>query len=222
METVRRRVMGFGASAGLALASSGVSAAEANEPKGPRFEPQDDWLDQGGRRHRMVFDTLSTPGLGMGMNFAKNFFAANKAGYGIEAAELSVVVVLRHVSTSFGFGDAIWARYGDHLGNHVAIADPRSKAPPRVNLFLSRIDAPGLPNGATTLEDLTKLGARFAVCAMAAANLAKAIAEPSHGDPAAVLREFESNLVPNARMVPAGITAVNRAQEHGYAFSYCG
>ena len=28
------------------------------------------------------------------------------------------------------------------------------------------------------------------------------------------------NLIPNGHMVPAGIVAVNRAQERGYTFSY--
>jgi hypothetical protein len=35
-----------------------------------------------------------------------------------------------------------------------------------------------------------------------------------------VLKELTGHLVPNARMVPAGIVAVSRAQEHGYTFSY--
>jgi hypothetical protein len=38
-----------------------------------------------------------------------------------------------------------------------------------------------------------------------------------------VLQEMEANLAaPAAIMVPAGILTVNRAQEHGYTFSYCG
>ena len=222
MGSVRRRLFGLGVTTGLALVAGRARAVQPEGSAGPRREPQDEWLDQGGHRHRMVFDTQSTAGLGLGLNFARNFFDANKAGYGIDADELSVVVVLRHNATAFGFTDAVWARYGDQLGQAAGITDPRSKAAPRVNLFHTAVDAPGLPNGATTISDLTTLGARYAVCAVAASALAKAIAEPSHGDPAAVLKELEANLVANARMVPAGITAVNRAQEHGYTFSYCG
>ena len=33
-----------------------------------------------------------------------------------------------------------------------------------------------------------------------------------------IYKELTSNLVANAHMVPAGIVAVNRAQEHGYTF----
>ena len=222
MELIRRRALGIGATTGLVMVSGKVSAADPQNPGDPRSEPQDSWLDEGGRRHRIAFDTLSTPGLGLGMNFAKNFFVANHDGYGIGASELSVVVVLRHLSTAFAFNDAIWARHGDYLGDHVKVSDPRTKEPPRVNVFNVPIDAPGLPNGKVTLGELSKLGARFAVCAMAASKIAKAITENSHDDSDALLKELEANLVPNALMVPAGIVAVNRAQEHGYAFSYCG
>ena len=36
----------------------------------------------------------------------------------------------------------------------------------------------------------------------------------------AIFKELTENLVPNGRMVPAGIVAVNRAQERGYSFVY--
>jgi intracellular sulfur oxidation DsrE/DsrF family protein len=34
--------------------------------------------------------------------------------------------------------------------------------------------------------------------------------------------ELAANLVGNSRLVPAGIVAVNRAQERGYSFAYVG
>jgi intracellular sulfur oxidation DsrE/DsrF family protein len=40
------------------------------------------------------------------------------------------------------------------------------------------------------------------------------------GNAKAVDAELRSNLVPGALIVPAGIVAVNRAQEHGYSFAY--
>jgi intracellular sulfur oxidation DsrE/DsrF family protein len=35
-----------------------------------------------------------------------------------------------------------------------------------------------------------------------------------------VVKEITENLIGNAHMVPAGILAVNRAQERGYSFIY--
>ena len=44
------------------------------------------------------------------------------------------------------------------------------------------------------------------------------IARATGGDADKILEEMVANLVPNARLVPAGIVAVNRAQERGYSF----
>ncbi|MEM5388728.1 hypothetical protein VSR68_34950 [Paraburkholderia phymatum] len=199
-----------------------IAAATPEDSSGPTSEPQDGWLDEGGHRHRIVFDTISAKGLGIGMNFATNFFLANQQGYGISAGELSVVVVMRHASTAFAFNDAMWDKYGDYFVSHTEVFDPHTQARPRINLYRVQSNGAPLPNGKATLVELAQLGARFAVCAMAAANLAKSIAEDTQGKDDSVLNELKANLIPHSVMTPAGIVAVNRAQEHGYTFSYCG
>ena len=52
------------------------------------------------------------------------------------------------------------------------------------------------------------------------ALFAGALADSTKGNADAVYRELVANLIPNSHMVPAGIVAVNRAQERGYTFSY--
>lgn len=222
MDIRRRLALGLGLVTAVA-ASSSKSSALASQPSGPHAEPQDAWLDQGGQRHRMVFDTLSPTGLGHGMNFAKNFFEANREAYGITPDELSVVIIVRHVTTPLIFNDHIWDKYGDYLIDRTKLFDPRTKAPPRVNLYNMSLPNNELPNGKVTLNDLVKLGARFAVCSMAAKNIATGIAKNVSGDTDTILKELQTNLAPEtALMVPAGISALNRAQEHGYTFAYCG
>ena len=46
------------------------------------------------------------------------------------------------------------------------------------------------------------------------------VAEQTKGNAEEIRQEFLAHLVPNGRMVAAGIVAVNRAQERGYAMSY--
>jgi hypothetical protein len=221
MDIRRRQAIGVGVATSLAVAS-GLSAAAASET-GPKSEPQDAWLDQGGRRHRIVFDTISANGLGSGMRFAENFFVANREASNIQANELSVLIIVRHSSTPLIFNDRIWDKYGDFLIGRTQIFDPRTKAPPRSNLYNIDLSNHELPNHNVKFTDLSRLGARFAVCAMASKNIAVAVAKNVNGDADAILKEFEANLVPDtALMVPAGILMVNRAQEHGYTFSYCG
>jgi intracellular sulfur oxidation DsrE/DsrF family protein len=77
-----------------------------------------------------------------------------------------------------------------------------------------------LKNGGVTIDALAKRGVRLAVCAMATRAAAQLIAQKTGGNADAIFKELTENLVPNGHMVPAGIVAVNRAQERGYTFSY--
>jgi len=70
------------------------------------------------------------------------------------------------------------------------------------------------------LDALLKRGVRLAVCSLSTRAAATAIAQKSGAKVDDVFKELTDHLVPNARMVPAGIVAVNRAQEHGYTFAY--
>ena len=105
------------------------------------------------------------------------------------------------------------------LSKRANFVDPKTKEAAKANLFnVSGYDAQ-LPNRGTTLDALFKQGVQLAVCATATRGYAGAIAEAAGGDTDTIFNELVSNLVSsNARMVPAGIVAVNRAQERGYSF----
>jgi intracellular sulfur oxidation DsrE/DsrF family protein len=64
-----------------------------------------------------------------------------------------------------------------------------------------------------------KKGVHFAVCNRATHGLADMIANETKRDAGQIYEEFVANLFGTARLVPAGIVAVNRAQEHGYTFA---
>jgi len=67
------------------------------------------------------------------------------------------------------------------------------------------------------MESLIKKGAQFAVCSTSTRNIATRIAKANGMEIDAVVKEITANLIANSRMVPAGVLAVNRAQEHGYS-----
>jgi intracellular sulfur oxidation DsrE/DsrF family protein len=48
------------------------------------------------------------------------------------------------------------------------------------------------------------------------------VARSTGGSADAVFEELGKNLVKNAHLTPAGIVAVGRAQERGFAFGYAG
>lgn len=215
----RRKFLGLGLAVG---AAANTDAFASPGSSGPGKEPQDAWLDQGGQRHRMVFDSTSGAGAGDALAFARNFCTVNTKAYGIDTGELSTLVIFRHLSTPFGFTDAVWSRHGAILVERTKINDPRTGAAPLANLFDADIKDSGLPNRGATLSILKGLGVRFAVCASATHAIADTIAKKTSQNADSIFQELSANLVPGAMLVPAGIVALNRAQERGYTLSCCG
>ncbi len=208
-----------GAASLAALAMGGVAMAQQKSAAPARWEPtrhdKDDWLDQPASKHRLLFDAITSDSLAEGLAFAGNFIRVNKTDYGLENNDLAVVIIVRHRATPFGYNDAMWEKYGTALARFTPIEDPKTKAVPKVNVYNSA-DYPGLPNRGTTFASLAKQGVQVGVCSVATRALSGMIAGAVSGNADMINSELIANLVPNARMVPAGIVAVNRAQERGY------
>lgn len=219
--TPRRRFLaGLGAAVGVggvigAAVNSPAAAAEvsADAPWRPARHAQDDWLDKIPGEHRLAFDTTTPEGLALALRFGSNYFAANKEAYGLKNDDLAVVIVLRHKSTSFGYSDAMWAKYGKQFSAQAEFTDPKTKEPPTANVYTAAREGQAAP-----VDELIKKGAHFVVCAMSTRGIAVMIAEATGAGTDSVIKELTSNLIGNARMVPAGIVAVSRAQERGYSF----
>lgn len=211
-----------GAASLAALAIGGVAMAQEKSAPAARWEPtrheKDDWLDKLPGKHRLVFDTIGSNGLGEALLFANNFINVNRADYGLQNSDLAVVIIVRHRSTPFGYNDAMWAKYGAAIAARAEVEDPKTKGAPKVNMYNSKEYAELLASRGGTLDSLFKLGVQLAVCATSTRGYARAIAEAVGGNADAINSELIANLVSsNARMVPAGIVAVNRAQERGYS-----
>jgi intracellular sulfur oxidation DsrE/DsrF family protein len=203
-----------GSSVALAdVAGSGGS----DEAWRPARHEQDNWLDQIPGVHRFMFDTTTPAGFDAALRFATNYYNVNQAAYSLKETDLAVLIIARAKSTSFGYNDAMWAKYGAQFSGQSGFTDPKSKQPPAVNFYAKADDGSGDPvSGA--MQGLIKKGVRFGVCAAATRNIAGRIAKATGGDTDAINKELGANLVcPNARLVPAGIVAVNRAQERGYS-----
>lgn len=197
---------------GLALDSKAL--AKDKSPASSRFEPahheKDDWLDKLPGKHRLVFDTTSAQAVADALLFTNNFLRVNKTEYGVDNKDLAVVIVVRHRSTPFGYNDAMWAKYGASFAGRAQFVDPKTKQPPTGNVYAH--------GEALSLETFSKLGVQLAVCSTASRAYAAGAAEASGASVDAVFAEMTSNLVvPTARMVPAGIITVTRAQEKGYS-----
>jgi intracellular sulfur oxidation DsrE/DsrF family protein len=229
-KTDRRTLIGAGAlAAGAGLVAS-ATTARAGEPAGgkwtPGLEEKDAWMDIPGTRHRMVYDTISPGAFGEALFYAKNYYVANESGYGLKPEALGVIVIARHMSTPFAYADAVWAKYGAGFagmmqqGGMPLEGDNAELAKTRNPLFAAKEgEDQGMQAGAN-ISALAAKGMRFAVCGMATAFIAQAMAKDAGMSADALEAELKANLVPGAVIVPAGIVAVERAQQHGYAFAY--
>lgn len=225
----RRAMIGVGGLMGAAGAMPALAqtpAAAGATPWRPAMEEQDAWMDRPGTRHRLVLDTTTIDSGTAAMFYADNFYAQNKAGYGIGPEALGMIIVFRHFSTPFGFNDAMWAKYGATIADKMKMQGEQAIRAIKGNPNLSA-PAPAKPTPAAkkgddeppvTLAVLAERGARFAVCGIATEGMAQQLARASGGDAKAINAELRANMIPGAVIVPAGIVAVNRAQERGYSF----
>jgi len=205
----------FGAAVIGSNAAAGPIPADA-QPWRPARHPQDDWYEQIPGVHRYLFDSSSAEGMGWALQFASNYFTANHDVYGLKDSDLAVIIVARHKATSFAYNDAIWAKYGKQISEQAEFLDPKTKEPPKFNIY----GPMGETQQAGKMEALIKKGVQFAVCQMSTRGIATRIAKATGADTDAIVKEIGANLIANSHFVPAGVLAVNRAQERGYSFVY--
>lgn len=201
----------------LGAPTAAMAARETRSTEDPHWQAirheEDSWLDKIPGQHRLVFDTTTADGLGMALQFAGNFYTANRTDYSLTDSDLAVLAILRHKSTSFGYNNAMWAKYGKEFGEHANFTNPKTKEVPSVNFYVTT-DTSSPQAG--RMDGLLKRGLQLGVCKMATRNIAGIISRASGTNQDMVFDELSQNLVNNARLVPAGIVAVSRAQERGY------
>ena len=186
----------------------GVEQSPASPPKpsaaAARHE-QDDWLDQAPEKHRVIFDTWMADKFGQAAGFAGNWLRINKDQYGLTDADLAVVIVARHGTTPYAFNETIWTKYGKIFADNMSTTDKVAHPNPATNVH------------AAQLTRLANQGMRLAVCELTLRAYVDIIAKQASEPQDAIRKELAANAIGNAHFVPAGIVAVTRAQERGYA-----
>lgn len=197
----------------FALGGRHASAQASAAPFQPARHPQDEWLDKIPGKHRVVFDVISARGVPEALHFAANLYSGNKSLYGLDEADLAILIILRHAATAFGYSDAMWAKHGKALAAASSYTDPKSSESPTANPFnASRSEA---------INEMAKRGVRFGVCDTASHGLARRIAG-ADGDADAAYKEIVASMIPSSRLVVVGVVGVTRAQEYGYSVVHAG
>ena len=224
--TSRRRFLGtLAAGAGAvgvaALPFQLPASAEAETPSAAPGDP-DSWFSGIKGKHRAVFDIFEPhaifPFLG------PMIFLATNASTGTPAKDCSVVTVIRHEAVPFALASSLWEKY--KLGEASKFTDPKTGASAVRNIFWQPkpgdFVVPGFGNVAIGINQLQADGVMFFACGAALIGMSAAVAQQTHQDPNAVKQEFLAAVLPGVRVVPSGVWALGRAQEHGcaYCFAY--
>jgi len=223
-EIIQRRSLmtGVGAAALAGLVAGGVPATASAQSGNAGFTParhdEDAWFDVPGVTHRVFIDSASAQGGQDALRFAFNIMNAHQAAYAGSDADYAMVVCYRHASTPFGYGDALWEKYGELLNRRMNLTDPATNATPVRNIN----NISGGPFSGATIDAMVARGVRFAICAMATRGMAGLIAGETGQQTDAVFNEIVAGAIPNARFVPAGVMGATRAQEYGYSLLSAG
>ena len=211
------------AALGLATIAPSIPV-KANEISDLSVNPEDPdaWFNHIKGKHRVVFDATH-PHEVLPFAWPKVFLLTN-AGTGTPEKENSVVVVLRHDAIPYAFEDKIWAKY--KFGEMFKADDPKTKTPATRNPFwkpqAGDFKIPGVGNVEIGINELQASGVMFCVCNMAMTVYSNVAAGMMKMKPEDVMNDWMAGLLPGIQVVPSGVWALGRAQEHGCAYIFAG
>ena len=178
-------------------------------------EPAEPWLRGLNGEHRQFFD-INASRNGVPLSRALNFYDAYREAYGLQPADLSVLLGCHGPASSFVLNDAMYAKY--ELGKKYDAIDPLTKRPATRNPFVKKLDGYDWRSD-FSVEAHQARGARFLWCNKSLGGLAIELAAGKRDDEAAIAAELRANVLPGVTIVPAMIVAANRAQEIGCAYT---
>jgi len=182
----------------------------------------EEWFKKIKGKHRMVFDATQ-PHAVFPFAWPKVFLLTN-AATGTPEKECTAVVVLRHDAIGYAMQDSLWEKY--HFGEAFKAEDPLTKQPATRNPFWQPkpgdFKVPGVGNVAIGINELQDSGVMFCACDMALTVYSAVLADSMKMDAAAVKKEWLAGILPGIQVVPSGVWAINRAQEHGCSYCFTG
>ncbi len=190
------------------------------DPSGP-----DAWFNKVKGKHRIVYDvTAPKEGHELIMPFAwSKVFLLTNAATGSPEKDCGVVMVLRHNGIPFAMEDRLWAKY--NFGEVFNIKDPGTgKASVRNMMWKPNpsFSIPGVGPVPIGIDDLQGSGVMFCVCNMALTVFSAVVADKMKMNKDDVYKDWVSGILPGVQIVPSGVWAVGRAQEHKCAYCFAG
>ncbi len=223
--TNRRRFLGSLASGAAAVSLATLPSLHLQAAQNNFIDNADDadaWFNKVKGKHRMIFDAPKPHDV-LPFAWPKVFLLTNGAT-GTPEKDCGVVVVLRHSAICYAFGSDTWEKY--KLGELMEAEDPKTKKPSTRNPFWKPqkgdFTVPGLGEVQIGINELQASGVMFCVCNVAMTVFSTVAGGMMNMDPADVMKDWKANLLPGIQVVPSGVWAVGRAQEHGCKYCFAG
>ena len=169
-------------------------------------------------KHRIVYDG-STPHDGFPIIWNWAFLLTNNQT-GSKDEELTAMTVLRHSAMGFALENRIWEKYP--LGEVFGVTDNSTGKPALRNLYYEPKEGDFPLPGIDGIKRLQERGSLFCVCDLATKVYSNAVAQKMNLDPTEVYNDWYSAVLPGIQVVPSGVWALGRAQEHGCGYIFAG
>lgn len=231
-----RDVVTGGAALGLAAMASSFKFISPDQKKNAvnalNFDKDaaDIWFDKVKGSHRVVYDA-TRPNEVLPFAWPKVFLMTN-AATGTPESDCGVVVVLRHDAIGYAFNDNMWAKYNfgevfkaNEVGAGFQAADAKTATKTRNPFYMTKpgdFMVPGIGSIPIGITELQASGVMFCVCNAAMTVFSAALAGQMSLKSEDVMAEWKANLIPGVQVVPSGVWALGRAQEHGCAYIFAG
>lgn len=198
-------------------------------PAVPKIEA-DVWFDKVKGKHRVVFDATRPHEI---LPFAwPAVFLMTNAASGSPASDCGVVVILRQNAICYAFQDKMWEKYNfaevfeakDH-GPAFQAADAATATKTRNPFWNTKhgdFAVPGIGAVDIGIKDLQASGVMFCVCNAAMTVFSNVIAGQMGIKAEDVMSDWKANIIPGIQIVPSGVWAAGRAQEHKCAYIFAG
>jgi hypothetical protein len=204
-----------GAAALAALPMFGRTANAEESSAAPATEP---WLAPLTGKHKQVFDAPSTNG-GFPLLFAFAYRGTMTMTYKLKPGDVSAIIIARHMGIPLVLNDDVWAKY--QIGKFFNITDPQTKAPSTRNIFY-KSQAGDILNTEASADKLIAAGVVIGACNVALTVLSGMAGGAVNIGAEQAYADWKAGLIPGAHIVPSGVLAVGRSQEHGCTYCFAG
>ena len=176
------------------------------------------WFKKIKGNHRVVFDA-SEPNNAFSIIWTWGFYLTNNQT-GAADSDITAMCVFRHNAIPFALEDKLWEKY--KLGEMFNIIDNRTQKPSTRNPYYNATDGDFPLNGVDGIKKMQDRGAMFCACNLALSVYSGMVAKAKGLDAETVRKEWVSGVLPGIQIVPAGIWALERAQQHDCSYIYAG